>query len=315
MKDSFFVRPTHGESATRSRIALFCAIAFYLLIVAPAVAEDRFFDSDGVKIRYIDQGPRDGEPMVLIHGGFLNVEAQWAEPGVIDALDDEYRVIAPDLRGHGMSDKPHDPGQYGNAFVDDVIRLLDHLGIEKAHVVGYSMGGRITFKLVADHPERVISAMPNGTDGEPFSTVVLALMERVATSLEESGSIRPALDYFNSDGSMAEEQIEQIVESIRSTNDTKALAAVVSSLSELRPDRSKLEANLVPCLSIIGEHDPSRTALEKTAGYMANLEVEIIEGVTHVTASRDPAFVAAIKVFVEKHAPALSEETHGDLPR
>ncbi len=53
------------------------------------------------------------------------------------------------------------------AFVDDIIRLLDHLGIEKAHVVGYSMGGRITFKLVADHPERVISAMPNGTDGEP----------------------------------------------------------------------------------------------------------------------------------------------------
>ena len=315
MKDSPFVRPTYGESAPRSRIALLCAIAFYLLIVAPAVAEDQFFDSDGVKIRYIDQGPRDGVPVVLIHGGFLNVEAQWAEPGVIDALDDEYRVIAPDLRGHGMSDKPHDPGQYGNAFVDDVIRLLDHLGIEKAHIVGYSMGGRITFKLVADHPERVISAMPNGTDGEPISTVMLALMERVATSLEESGSIRPALDHFNSDDSMTEEQIEQIVESIRATNDTKALAAVARSFQEFRLDRSKLEANPVPSLCVIGEHDPNRTVLEKTAAYMANLEVEIIEGANHVTAYHDPAFVAAIKAFVEKHTPALSEETHGDLPR
>jgi pimeloyl-ACP methyl ester carboxylesterase len=271
-----------------------------MFLAAPAGAEDQFFDSDGVKIRYIDQGPRDGEPVVLIHGGFSNAEA-WAESAAIDALDDTYRVIAPDLRGHGKSDKPHDPRKYGNAFVDDVIRLLDHLGIEKAHIVGYSMGGRITFTLVADHPERVISAMPNGTDGEPTSTVMLAVMERVATSLEESGSIRPVLDHFNSDGSMTEEQIEQIVESIRATNDTKALAAVVRSFQEFRPDRSKLEANPVPCLCVIGEHDPNRTALEKTAGYMANLEVEIIVGVNHVTAYRDPALVAAIKAFIEKH--------------
>jgi pimeloyl-ACP methyl ester carboxylesterase len=177
------------------------------------------------------------------------------------------------------------------------------------------MGGRITFKLVADHPERVISAMPNGTDGEPISTAMLAVMERVATSLEESGSIRPVLDHFNSDGSMTEEQIEQIVESIRSTNDTKALAAVARSFPEFRPDRSKLEANPAPCLVVIGEHDPNRTALEKTAGYMANLEVEILDGVNHVTAYRDPALIAAIRAFVQKHAPALSEETHGDLPR
>jgi pimeloyl-ACP methyl ester carboxylesterase len=314
MRNSTFDRQDYGASAARILLALLCTITSYLLIVAPAVAEDQFFDSDGVKIRYIDQGPRDGEPVVLIHGGFSNAEA-WAESGAIDALDDTYRVIAPDLRGHGKSDKPHDPRQYGNAFIDDIIRLLDHLGIEKAHIVGYSMGGRITFKLVADHPERVISAMPNGTDGEPISTAMLAVMERVATSLEESGSIRPVLDHFNSDGSMTEEQIEQIVESIRATNDTKALAAVARSFPEFRPDRSKLEANPAPCLVVIGEHDPNRTALEKTAGYMANLEVEILDGVNHVTAYRDPALIAAIRAFVQKHAPALSEETHGDLPR
>ena len=88
------------------------------------------------------------------------------------------------------------------------------------------------------------------------------------------------------------------------------------SFSEFRPDRSKLEANPVPCMCVIGEHDPNRTALEKTAGYMENLEVEIIEGVNHVTAYRDPAFVAAIKAFIEKHGlSSLSEETHGDIPR
>ena len=75
-----------------------------------------------------------------------------------------------------------------------------------------------------------------------------------------------------------------------------------------RADRSKLEANPVPCLCVIGQHDPNRTALEKTAGYMANLEIEIIEGANHLTAYRDPA-------FVEKYSPALSEGTHGDVSR
>ena len=284
--------------------------------VENAIAEDSFFDSDGIRIRYIDQGPRDGEPVVLIHGGFTNVEGQWVEPGVIDALDDVYRVIAPDLRGHGKSDKPHDPRQYGDAFVDDVIRLLDHLGIEKAHVVGYSLGGRITFRLIADHPERLISAMPNGTDGEGFSPEGLAMLEQVATSLEDSGSIRPVLDHFNSDGAMTEEQIEQIVESFRAMNDAKALAAAARSASELRPDRSKLESNRVPCLCVIGEHDTNRAALEKTIGYMANLDVEVLEGVNHVTACRGPAFVAAIKAFIGKHAASPdSGGTRGDGAR
>ena len=130
--------------ADMNRRAGLCAIALCLLVVVPAVADDLFFDSDGVKIRYIDQGPRDGEPVVLIHGGFMNAETMWAEPGVIEALDDAFRVIALDLRGHGKSDKPHDPRQYGNPFVEDIVRLLDHLDIEKAHVVAYSMGGRIT---------------------------------------------------------------------------------------------------------------------------------------------------------------------------
>ena len=301
MENAQFFHPKYGEATRVNRVALLCAITLCMFLAAPAIAEDQFFDSDGVKIRYIDQGPRDGEPVVLIHGGFINVETQWTESGVIDALDNAYRVIAPDLRGHGKSDKPHDPGQYGNAVVDDVIRLLDHLDIDRAHIVGYSMGGRITFKLVADHPERVISAMPNGTDGEPLTATMRDVFDRLATSLEESGSIRPVLDHFNTDGAMTEEQIEEAVESIRAGNDTVAFAAVVRSFKEFRPDRAKLENNTVPCLCVIGEHDPNRTELEKTVGYMANLDVEVIEGVNHVTAFRNPAFVAAIKAFIKKH--------------
>ena len=152
---------------------------------APVVGNDMYFDSDGVRIRYIDVGPRDGdgEPVVLIHGGAASIEWQWGESGMIDALDDDYRVIALDCRGHGKSDKPHDARKYGNEMVLDIIRLLDHLDVEKAHLVGYSLGGRIVFKFVADHPQRVISAMPCGTNAEPFSDQArerLAARRRVA---------------------------------------------------------------------------------------------------------------------------------------
>jgi pimeloyl-ACP methyl ester carboxylesterase len=276
-----------------------------LLRYTAAPPRDQFFDSAGVRIRYIDVGPRDAEPIVLVHGAAQSIEAAWGMTGVIDALDDDHRVIALDLRGHGKSDKPHDPRQYGNAFVEDIIQLLDHLTIEEAHVVGYSMGGRIVCKLVADHPDRAISAMPSGTNVEPPEPGGEdEFVERLARSLEESGSIRPAIEHFTADGSMTAEQVDEIVATIRATNDTIALAAVIRSLDELLPDRAKLEANPVPCLSIVGAGDPNLPITRTTAEYMANLKIHVIEGTNHLTAFRHPAFVAAIKSFAAEHATA-----------
>jgi len=286
------------------RFILFAVVTFCLLFIAPAaaVAEDQFFDSEGVRIRYIDQGPRDGEPVVLIHGGFSNIEAEWAETGVIDALDDEYRVIALDVRGHGKSDKPHDPDAYGNMMAVDVIRLLDHLAIDRAHIVGYSMGGAITYRLVADYPDRVISAMPCGAGfGDP-SPEWDDILEQLAKSLEESGSIRPILDYYITDGSMTEAEVEEMVTTIRETNDTVALAHVARSVEDLRPDRAKLEAITVPCLCVIGEFDPIRADVAAMLEYMPLLEVQVVEDADSMTTDQKPAFIAAIRAFLGKHA-------------
>src|SRR5262245_60178433 len=124
----------------RSVWGIACAL---VLAVAPGLrAGDKSFDSNGVKIRYTDQGK--GEPVLLIHGFGANAEMQWALPGVVKDLAKDYRVIAYDNRGHGKSDKPHDPKKYGAEMVEDAVRLLDHLKIKKAHVVGYSMGAIIT---------------------------------------------------------------------------------------------------------------------------------------------------------------------------
>ena len=109
----------------------FIGVTLLALCTAPGRAqsalEDKFFDSKGVTIRYVDVGR--GEPVVLVHGFSSSVEGNWGAPGVIAALEKDFRVVALDCRGHGKSDKPHDAAAYGNEMVEDVARLLDHLGI------------------------------------------------------------------------------------------------------------------------------------------------------------------------------------------
>ena len=122
----------------------FLLLALSTVVSAPLVQaqtpEDKFFDSKGVKIRYVDVGR--GEPVVLIHGFSSSLDANWGAPRIIDTLAKDFRVIALDCRGHGKSDKPHDGSKYGNEMIEDVARLMDHLNIPKAHIVGYSRAGR-----------------------------------------------------------------------------------------------------------------------------------------------------------------------------
>src|SRR5688572_3495817 len=125
---------------TRSAVRL--ALAACLMLTASAIAqEDKFFNSSGVRIRYIEQGQ--GEPVILLHGNGSRLET-WIQRGILPNLSKDYRVIAFDARGHGRSEKPHDPKAYGREMALDVVRLMDHLGIKRAHIVGYSMGGGTT---------------------------------------------------------------------------------------------------------------------------------------------------------------------------
>ena len=117
-------------------------------------------DANGVKIRYFVQGK--GQPVVLIHGWLSSAEINWALPGISTLLAKNYRVIALDVRGHGRSDKPTKEEAYGPELVEDVVRLLDHLKIKQAHVVGYSMGGIIAGSFLVKHPDRVLSGTLGG---------------------------------------------------------------------------------------------------------------------------------------------------------
>lgn len=157
------------------------------LVVAPSVAfsQGRFFDFNGAQIHYIEQGT--GEPVVLVHGRGGNIQS-WITAGVFPDLAKDYRVIAFDTRGHGLSAKPHDPKQYGREMSLDIVRLLDHLGIRKAHIVGFSMGGQLTSQLLTTHPDRFLTATLVGAAGRfPWTAEDDAMFEVEAAEIEKWG--------------------------------------------------------------------------------------------------------------------------------
>ncbi|WP_414474153.1 alpha/beta fold hydrolase [Microvirga sp. M2] len=126
----------------------------------------RYFNSAGVSIAYIDVPPHEGqgEPVLLIHGFASNHAVNWVNTLWVKTLTREgYRVIALDNRGHGESEKLYDPESYHSyRMAEDGCRLLDHLGIERADVMGYSMGARITAHMALASPERMRSAILGG---------------------------------------------------------------------------------------------------------------------------------------------------------
>jgi pimeloyl-ACP methyl ester carboxylesterase len=272
---------------------------------AQAPADDTFFDSRGVKIRYIDVGR--GEPVVLIHGFSSSLDANWGQTKVIDALAKDFRVIALDCRGHGKSDKPHDAASYGLAMIEDVARLLDHLGIARAHIVGYSMGGAITGKFITTHPDRVITAVFGGSAprlGWPPQAERDA--HELAESLEQGKGVRPLILRLTppNEPKPSDETIEQQSRAIIGRNDPLALAAVQRGNKAQTVTLAEVRALRMPLLAVIGSADPIKAGVDAFKTIKPELIVVVIEGATHSGARGAPGrpeFAAAVHDFIAAH--------------
>jgi pimeloyl-ACP methyl ester carboxylesterase len=281
---------------------LFAVIAFVWwqvprILLGP---EGHYFDSAGVRIHYTDEG--EGTPLLLVHGLAYTAHLEWRQTGLIDALSRDYRVITLDNRGHGRSGKPHDAAAYGLPMVDDLVRLLDHLQIEKAHVVGLSMGGFIATKLAILHPDRVMSVAPCAAGWQEATRENRAFIESVATALERREGVGPLAELLGLDHPLEQLGVKL---GIRYFNDPLALAAVVRGWEQLSVTEAALQANRVPALCIIGNDDGFLPYSEALAQHMAHLDLVVIEGRDHMNIADTGPFLEKLRAFLASHTPQL----------
>jgi len=205
-----------------------------------------FANNNGVKIHYKLEG--DGTPLVLLHG-FSDSLDGWYGYSYVDSLKDDYQLILINLRGHGLSDKPHDPEKYTvKILASDIIAVMDEIGIDKAHFWGYSMGGHIGLGLSKYYPERFLSFIlggitPQKIDGE--------MREKITAfhTLYRSGP-EEFLSGAKKRGNVITPEMEKEIRGY----DFKALYAFWGA-DIFNEDNSHLENYKTPILLYVGEND------------------------------------------------------------
>jgi pimeloyl-ACP methyl ester carboxylesterase len=249
-------------------------------------------DVEGVPINYIVEG--DGPEIVLVHGFASNLHGNWRATGVVAALvESGRRVIALDCRGHGRSGKPYDPAQYGmRRMADDVIALMDHLGVQRADLAGYSMGGFISSRLLVTYPDRWRSVILGGV-----GDVIL----EGARSVEVAESIARAMTA--EDGGKSETEFARGFRLFaeRSGNDLQALAAMQRGPRDAF-DASKLRELAMPVMVLVGNADTIIRSADRLAATIPGVRYVKLDG-DHLTVLGNPGFKQAMVDFLAEHSP------------
>jgi pimeloyl-ACP methyl ester carboxylesterase len=248
----------------------------------------QFFTHDGFDLAFLDKG--EGDPVLMIHGFASSHFVNWVSPGWFKTLNDAgYRAIAFDNRGHGQSSKSYDPADYTpQKMASDAAALLDHLGIERAHVMGYSMGARITAFLALQEPAKVATVIFGGLgvgmvdgvgDWDPIADALLAA-DAAAVTHPRGKTFRAFADQTKSD--------------------RQALAACIATSRELLSE-DEVARITQPALIAVGTKDDIGGSPEELAGLMPNAESFRIEGRDHMLAVGDKAFKQKVLEFLKEH--------------
>lgn len=249
------------------------------------------FTHDDVTLAFLDQGQ--GEPIVLVHGFASNKDVNWVAPGWVATLTGAgRRVIALDNRGHGASSKLYDPAAYHSRLMaEDVRALLDHLGLPRADVMGYSMGARITAFLALAHPARVRSAVLGGLG--------IRLVEGV-------GLPRPELILAGFEAASLADVTDPVAHAFRSFaeqthSDLRALAACLQG-SRQSLERATLGRLAVPLLVAVGTKDEIAGSPQALAALVPGARALDIPNRDHMLAVGDRLFKAGVLDFLA-HRP------------
>jgi pimeloyl-ACP methyl ester carboxylesterase len=225
----------------------------------------------GVKIHFEVEG---SGPPLFLHHGFAGSIDGWRQFGYIDALKGTYRVIAIDARGHGKSDKPHDPAAYTMKLrTDDVVAVLDAVGVDQVHYWGYSMGGRTGFALLQRYPERVASFINGASAPTSPKRFEEQRIRRWAEALR-TGDVQAIAASLN----VPQSYVKLLLEG----NDLEALAAAqLGLLSWNGVNASTLH---VPSLHYAGDRDPFYRATKAASQAMPGAVFKSLPGLDHLTA-------------------------------
>ena len=245
------------------------------------------FKHGDVEIAFLDEGM--GEPIVLIHGFASNKEVNWVQPGWVSALTGAgRRVIALDNRGHGASTRLYDPAAYSvEKMGGDTVALMDHLKIERADVLGYSMGGRITGQLAFAHPDRVRSAIIGG--------IGIRLVEQGF----DSEKIAAALDAPMADGVDNVLALGFRMFALQTKSDLKALAACMRNPNRTI-SREAAASIRVPVLVATGTKDDIAGSGVGLAALIPGAELLDIPDRDHMFAVGDKVFKQGVLEFLQQ---------------
>ena len=257
-----------------TRIACVSMLFFSLLSPvwgarAEGFTEGTFTTSDNLSIHYIQLG-ESGSYVVLIHGFTGSAKGTWVANGVAEALAAKHRVVAIDCRGHGESDKPHDPDRYGgDRMTQDVIELMDHLSIQQAHIHGYSMGGGITARLMAKIPDRMLSAALGGSgvrETDELLATQAAALDPEGTDPQQEAALAALRD--------------------RSNRDDEAFEALRSGRRAVPPAGPELDLTSIrfPVLAINGEFDRPYSKTHRMWRQLPDFRNVVLAGKSHNTA-------------------------------
>ncbi len=258
-----------------------------------AIIQDHF-DSDGIDIAYRVEGPGEGAmqhdvPFLLIHGFASTGPTNWVNPSWTKTLTNAgYQTICIDNRGHGDSQKLYDPQMYSAPMMArDAVRLLDHLGVEQAYVMGYSMGARITAFMLHQDQDRVKAAIFSGMGynmvrGLGGSAPIAAAFE--ADSMEDvtNDTARSFRAFAQSIG-----------------GDLKALAACLRG-PRLSVTKEMLATINTPTLIAVGTKDGIAGSPQKLQELIPRSKVLHIPGRDHMKAVGDPVFKKGVLAFLEE---------------
>jgi pimeloyl-ACP methyl ester carboxylesterase len=251
------------------------------------------FESSGVQLAYVDFPPLAedrGEPIVLVHGFASTHAVNWLFPQWVKTLtEDGRRVVVLDNRGHGRSEKLYDPAAYDvTLMADDIGRLLDHLGVARADVMGYSMGARIAVRFAIAHPDRVRSLILGGVG---VNLVGAALPRGLAEAME-------AERIEDVDDSLLK-MFRGFAEATRA--DLAALAACARGANQI-VDRAALAQIRAPVLVCVGTRDEVAGDPHPLQPLFADAHIVDIPGRDHNRAVGDRVYKQAVLDFLSQRA-------------